>query len=361
MDPGRTHDALSFRSHSHNCAHLPYGAAMTTPPLDSVHVRRLAFIKYLYRNGMQALALPTPQAGASVLLFHDAAELFLGLAVDVLDVAHPRDDSFMSYWQALDPKISPERLTRRDGMHKLNKARVALKHHGMIADRLSLDTFAGTIRDFFLENTPTLFGVSFDDVSLVDLVSPEEVRDQVRKAQEFLTHGAYGDALECAAIAFDELLHDYEARKRDRFGRSPFQVGARFSRIGGYDFVSHSMGTVVGSSRSREPGPRLDFSKLRRFADDMANTVDHLQSSFKIIALGLDFRKYSRFLYLTPRVYRRHGGDYHVDRIRTDEGATLTTQECDFCLAFVIDSSLVLQEFDYTMEFNRPVVPRVPL
>ena len=58
--------------------------------LDPKLVRsRLAFVRHLYRHGVEQADQPEPLRAFSILTFHDAAELFLGLALDHSGVVVP--------------------------------------------------------------------------------------------------------------------------------------------------------------------------------------------------------------------------------------------------------------------------------
>jgi len=52
----------------------------------STIIKRLAFIKYLYKLAVDQSRRPEPLCSASILTFHDAVELFLQLASEHLDV-----------------------------------------------------------------------------------------------------------------------------------------------------------------------------------------------------------------------------------------------------------------------------------
>jgi hypothetical protein len=316
--------------------------------LDKVQIRRLAFIKYLYRLGLESLGRPDPQASASLLAFHDAAELFLGQAAEFVNAPLQPTATFDAYWKALDTALSPKKVARKDAMLRLNRARVALKHHGTFPDRLSLETFARTAEDFFQENTRTVFGVSWAEVSMAILVFPDEAREKVLEAQQLKANGDRNAASAGAAIALEMIVRDYEQRKRDRFGRSPFFLGERLPTIGAHSLIDSSLGAFAGSNRGREAGRRLDIGKVTRFAESITSTVRDLQSALKIIALGLDFRKYSRFAFLTPRPQLMQDGTWIVHETRSFSEHTLTEEECQFCVEFVIEASLIMQEFDYT-------------
>ncbi len=65
-------------------------------------MRRLAFIRYLYGDAVRQSQLPEPMCAASVLTFHDAAELFLVLACEHKDVGNT-NLKFAAYWEEYKP------------------------------------------------------------------------------------------------------------------------------------------------------------------------------------------------------------------------------------------------------------------
>ena len=98
--------------------------------LSQDEASRLAFIRYLHQQSVQQGRLPEPQSSTAVLLLHDAIEAFLLLAAEHLGAAAPRE--FAGYWEALSPSklTGGVDLAVKQGMVRLNKVRVNLKHHG---------------------------------------------------------------------------------------------------------------------------------------------------------------------------------------------------------------------------------------
>lgn len=52
--------------------------------LNSSTVRRLAFIRFFYGQGLEQAGRPQPMAATALLSFHDAVEMFLLLAAEHL-------------------------------------------------------------------------------------------------------------------------------------------------------------------------------------------------------------------------------------------------------------------------------------
>ena len=297
--------------------------------LEPPTVRRLAFIKYLWKTAVSQSEAPVPLKFASILTMHDAVELFLQLSSEQLDAGTKRPE-FMQYWELLDPKLAPNRLSQKESMRRLNKARVALKHHGTFPSALDVEAFRGSVTSFFAENTPLVFGVEFDDVSLDDFVSPASARASLKKARTQIESGDILPALQEIALAFTDVVTDYERRKLDSLYRSPFYFGPPY-------LFPDSRFTAFGE---------VEVSEFSKYA---CESIMALQQAVKILALGLDYRKYSKFRYLTPSVVPTAEGEYAFGG-RGDESHEPSAEEARFCIDFVIESSLALAEFDYTIE-----------
>lgn len=93
------------------------------------------------------------------------------LASEYLNIRVPRDQHFLGYWDLLNTSLAPNTLPYRGPMDRLNKARVALKHHGNLPSRLDLEEFARVAINFLDESTRLVFDVSLDSISMLDFVA----------------------------------------------------------------------------------------------------------------------------------------------------------------------------------------------
>jgi hypothetical protein len=311
--------------------------------LEATTLRRLAFAKLLYTLGVEQSRRQEPLSSAAVLNFHDAVEFFLQLAADTLDAPTKTGTTFMEYWEVLSTKVD-DGITQKAAMKRLNKARVNLKHGGTFLPALEIESFKEATERFFAENTPRVFGVSLAEVSLVDLVLNGSVRDDLRAAQAALAADDLDDARRQAAFAFKRLLHDYDESLRDQHGRSPLDLGESFTFL-----TSFHMG--LGRSSGGGQGDPVE-RKLAEFVDKMKRTVEEIREALKFVSLGLDYRRYARFQMLTPEVFQTLNDPSY----QTYEGEHLpriTHDDTEFCIEFVIESALVLQ--DFTVWADSPV------
>jgi len=68
---------------------------MAKADLDQQMIKRLAFVRMLYQQGVEQARLPEPLNATSLLSLHDAAELLLGAMADKLDASLPHHLPFM--------------------------------------------------------------------------------------------------------------------------------------------------------------------------------------------------------------------------------------------------------------------------
>lgn len=298
--------------------------------LDHSTVKRLAFIRYLYQSGVSQSHAPAPLNCASILTLHDSVELFLQLASEHLNTGASQP-SFMDYWDILNRKLGPDELEQKESMRRLNKARVALKHYGTFPSDLDIESFRASTTSFFQDNTRRVFGIDLDEVSLIEFVNPESARARLHEAQESIRRGDTLDALDKIAVAFTEIISDYEDRKRDRFEDSPFYFGRDLTFLSSFHM-----------------GLRPVDEKLADFVDRVKESLEAMQDAIKVLALGMDYRKYSKFKRLTPNVTRIPRGDLDLHR-RFDEEHAPSVDDARFCVDFVVESALALSEFDYSV------------
>ena len=289
-------------------------------------MKRLAFIRYLYQAGLAQSRGPWPFSSASLLTLHDAIEFLLQLGSQHLNVGKSQPD-FMEYFTFLNENLKPAALGQQERVRQLNNARGALKHRGLFPSTMDLESYRDAATAFFLENTPVIFGIGFDEVSLVDFVSPESARDSLREAQELIAAGDAASAVNPIAFAYSEMIADYKDRKRDRPARDQFDFS---SRIPSLQSLHSTLPTVEA------------------FARETKRAIEDMQDAMRVLALGIDYRKYARFETLTPEVLRHYTGDVRLHQ-RWSQNLTPTVEDAQFCFDFVIESALALAEFDYSV------------
>jgi hypothetical protein len=305
------------------------------PLLDESNTRRLALIRYMYNLAVLQSLQPEPLSCISVLIFHDSVELFLQLVSEPAKKVKSHM-SFMDYWDVLSKEEGGIELTQKVQMSRLNNARVAFKHYGTRPSNSDIESFRVYVTDFFNENTSLIFGVNFNAISLLDLIKCVKTKEALEEVQQFKDDDNLNLALNQISLAFAYLIDDYEERKQLWYGKSPFFFGKK-----------------LNSMSSSQLGFPID-SDISTFVDNVSESINQIQSATKIISLGIDYRRYTRFKLLTPDVSRQYNGTYYISSPSTNH--KLKNEDIQYCYDFVIESSLHLQEFDFDVEKGAPPI-----
>jgi hypothetical protein len=291
-------------------------------------MRRLAFIKAVYTSSVAQSYQPEPLSSMSILSFHDSVELFLQLSSEHIGVSKKERLAFLEYWRVISDKMKEGELLQKEAMSRLNKSRVALKHHGTLPSKLDLEAFRASATNFFEDNTQLIFNIPFSKISLIELVQPEEVKNFLAKASNFLEDNNIQKALREIALSFASLILSFESNKEASFFSSPFQHGKDLSHID------------VDLPESLQSGD----NDLRDYMYQITETVKALQDATKILTIGIDYRKYGRFKYFMPNV-AMFPDKYYVTGTRGSEACTI--EDARFCLNFVIETAILLNENNY--------------
>ncbi len=176
------------------------------------------------------------------------------------------------------------------------------------------------------ENVFTHFKINFEEISLIDLVSFQSVKNYLGIAQKLLEKDDFKSSIENISIAFYSLLESYEENKIGNYKSSPFFFGKD---------LTFNDSFFMG----------IKDKEMASFIDNVRDSLEEMQRAIKIISLGIDYKKFVKFNYLTPQINRTIEGQYHIHP--TYEKKKWTKENCQYCINFIIDSSLKLQEFNF--------------
>jgi len=292
---------------------------------NEIITKRLALIKYLFKLGVEQSFQSETIASFSILLFHDSIEMFLKLLAEHKDLKSD-SFSFVDYWKNIPT------LTLKESMSSLNARRVNIKHKGLLPSKSDIEISRVNATDFYEQNTLLHFGVDFNDISLFSLVQYNTTRKYLEDAQKDIEENRLKDCIEQVSIAFDDLLSTYESSKSSHFGSSPFYFGKDLTFLS-----SFHMGISKSSSDKSE-------RKLAEFVDKVKDSLDGIQKAVKILSFGIDYKRFTKFKLLTPVVTRTMGGRYVAE---VWDKKKWNKENCQYCIDFVLDCALKLQEFDF--------------
>ncbi|MEU2607740.1 hypothetical protein [Streptomyces albus] len=294
--------------------------------LTPAEIQQLALIKFMYGGGVEESRRPHPLSATAVLKFHDAVELFLGLAASHLGAGvNPKID-FLEYWGQIKSQTQVV-IPGKTGMDKLNHARVGFKHKGLIPAVQTIERCRDEVLKFFTTATPVVFSLDFDDVDMADLVTQPKVTRLLREAQTHADLGDHAHAMAGLSLAFQQLLDHYSDRSSYGPNGTPFAFGPPLTR----------------RDLRRDPQRRpLSDPELR--LDRVTAIAGLTQQAMQVMSLSIDFPGFARFLALVPRVDGYMDGSFRYTVTKTLQ--SLTTEDYSWARDFVIQSALQASRAD---------------
>jgi len=297
------------------------GKVCTDPEI----LRRLSYVKYLFQLAVDQSNKPEPLGSFSILTFHDSVEMFLQLSAEYLCAKKSNDIKFMSYWKVINAELFDKyELSHEREMEKFNRARVNLKHFGNLIPRDDIAGHKIVVINFFNLNTITIFGIEFDNISLLEAVSSIKVKDILLDAKEYILKGDKREALIKVAYAYKILFEEY-----NKHPGSPWD----FRMIAG-DIIHISI------------GDKIDY-KVKRLFFNLANAIvkseekiHKINDHIKLSELGINIEKHSKFKKLTPTILTFLSGK---SESHFTHGYDIEDTEMKFCFDYVIECALLFQ------------------
>jgi len=301
---------------------------------EHAKIERLVFIKSLHQEGIEQSNRPMPMASISVLTFHNAVESFLYLSAEEVDADPPY--KIMNYWEEISRKAGVE-LIGKAGIDRLNEARVGLKHYSNRPDEREIESFRSTVQTFFDENTPKIFDISYNSISLAHLVEFEDPKEHLLTADELKSKNQLAEAMGELKIAHEKLIYEYKDRSRWELEYSTFP---------------QFRGT-------RHPPTELEDTYSQLGIDKINNTLDEISESFIYISNGIDYERYSRFNHLTPRLVHNQDPENRFDKYRplleNYEESDIPDGAYEYCENFLVELALSLQNSDFDLDSEPPM------
>lgn len=289
---------------------------------DAEVVRRLAFIRYFYSIAEGHSREPQPICNISILMFHDCVELFLQLAAEkhhVQGAEANRSPSLMDYWDIFKKQREDLVPTHKEGMRRLNSVRINLKHLGIYTHPENIETFRRSTYEFLVENSRRLFEIDFESVSMLDLVQCEKAKELLIQARDNLDNDleiAMGQVKEALYV----LIEDHQRRGEIVLGRSPFPF-----EKGAWGWTNYHF--------EQDMIPRA-----------VRQVIDGISWSFKILTLGIDYRRYAYLESFSPEIFIRPGAKGYDYRIA---GRKPVAKDVEAGIDFVVTCALKVQQLSF--------------
>jgi hypothetical protein len=303
-------------------------------------IKRLVYIKYLYRQGIEQSKLPETINYSCILSFHDAIDWFMNLAclkrsisdskkIELLNANRGNKKqkmmvALMDYFSILpDLQIASE-------VEKINKLRNSLKHDFVLPARVGIVESISTASVFFETNTKIVFDLNFSEISLTDLLSNSSAKNYLKNAETNIQEGKLENALEDIAKTYHEIIKIDDQLFKYKWAFWSSNYKKLYPRI------------KFGYGRQEENFTSL-ASSVKEMAEDVNVNISRIDESIKVLSLGLDYRKYRKLMSLIPSVYETSKGLIISSKPKYEKKELPANTQ--FAFDFVLECGLKIQEF----------------
>ena len=296
---------------------------------EEIRLKRLSFAKYLVSIGNLNSEKVIPFSATAILNYHDAIEFLFELILEEKGISSNKNN-FMECFDKINNIIekdnkSPSLL--RASLKKLKDIRGNLKHKCYFPSENDIQEAKYLTINLFNELCEKIYSLNYDEINLVYLLNDSKTKDyllQINKRDDdkrIITN---------LSLAFEYLLKDYENTKRTLYVKSPYQFLKRKPK------TSHDL--------------KLDNKdSMKKFVDELNDNLLSLEENMKILAFGINYNEYAKFRTIVPDVTWFMSGEPMIN-FRGNE--TINENELNFCLNFIIESTLRLQQFDFEIPDN---------
>jgi|GEM_PF-2733072 len=293
-------------------------------------LKRLSFAKFLVSMGNLNSENVIPFSATAILNYHDAIEFLFDLILEEKGMSS-NDFSFMTCFDKINKIIEDSDKTPsslRGSLEKLKNRRVNLKHKGSFPSENDIQEAKSLTENLFNELCDKIYSLNYEEINLIYLLNDSKTKDyllQINKTDDDK------DIIKNLSLAFEFLLKNYENTKKTIYMKSPYQFLKRKPK------TSSDL-----KLNSKDP--------MKKFVDELNDNLFSLEKNLKILAFGINFNQYAKFRSIVPDVIWFLGSREPEVMFRGDE--TINVNELNFCLNFIIESALRLQQFDFEIPNN---------
>ena len=163
--------------------------------------RRLALPRETFRKAQAEIENSGAYSGGfATSLLQDAVESFLRIVAEQGGIGVSASSPFEKLVDEVGKEFNSVVL-HKAAISRLNKARVAFKHHGILVTNEEALAFAGTVKTLLTEVSNETLELDFWSVFLVQGVRHQRTKNMLKKAESAYRAGEYGDSIISSAKA----------------------------------------------------------------------------------------------------------------------------------------------------------------
>lgn len=300
-------------------------------------IERLTFVKYLLSQANIQKNLERPLSSSAILTIHDSIECFLQLCFEI-KTGKPKLNSqniLDTYSEDINKVLSTEGKPQINKAYikRINDLRNQLKHATIFVDHKQIPYLYTETELFLIDFTELIFDLSFDKISLVELIPNEIIKQFLQTAEKQIENNELQNAMWTIGKAFYELKN-YLTKVEGKYGENLLSKNLTINYLIKYEsqFGGYSPDNVLKEN-------------LKEIAEDINRLQDELQNIKTVLSLSVDLKEYIYFEQHMPYVSKIIKGETGNEEywIHEEESKIIKEYKIEIvknCLNFVIELAL---------------------
>lgn len=259
-------------------------------PFSRELIKRLTYAKQIYLHGYEHGKNPGYLNKSFAIISLDGAiEHFLWTIIAEFNAISklPKRSQFHDILATADSAVG-NILSLKAEVQKIHSIRNAAQHQGTVPSDRDIESSIVYTEDFLSQACQACFKVKFDEIYLSDLILDPELRNSLRKVENYLAKKDYENAQKGAALTFDMIKNKYKQFYKD-YG---FQRGPFFK----LDFIFS-----IFDWGDSSPKTKSKRQTLEKILDSLLNEIDRINDRIDVVSLGANVQDYLFFRKNTPR------------------------------------------------------------
>ena len=150
-------------------------------PIEQNILYRLVLVKYLQGLSEQNFGIHSYTNAIAILHLHDAIELFYNASADYLGIVYPKKCEFDQYPKEIE-KEKGIKLSNLSEISRLNKTRVAIKHHGTFPDPKDVAYYIQAGKGFLAEGFELIYGMDINEICVSEIINNSDAKLKVHES-----------------------------------------------------------------------------------------------------------------------------------------------------------------------------------
>jgi hypothetical protein len=305
--------------------------------ISSDQMERLTFVKYLLSQAASQKNLERPLCSSAILTIHDCVECFLQLCYEVKTGKSKTSSNNIldTYSEEINKVLLNENCDQinRAFIKRINDLRNQLKHATIFVDHKQIPNLYIETELFLTDFTNTIFGVTFESISLIELVSDKVLKEFLREAERSIKRNELQNAMWAIGKAFYEL-EDSLTKVEGTYGENI--LSPHFD----INYLIKYKAQFFGSE------PDL---VLRENLEEIATDINRLQSEIQnvktVLSLNVDLKEYTVFKQHLPYVSKIIRGEtgkteFWIPDEEREIKKDYEISNVKYCLNFAIELAL---------------------